>query len=212
MGVNQFTDLTAEEFERNFLTAIAVGDVAAVSEVPTPNVDIDWRREGAVTPVKNQGAMGYSAFFAATTSLESYRKIHGGPLEPINPEALYDKVGKTASPAVIFKFVIDHPGTVPVKIIDFKVGNNENDLLSGVTSVPTAVAITASGGFQSYKSGIFNGPCGGPTNHYVAIVGANDQAWILKNSWGTSWGEQGYMRIARGKNLCGIGMNPAWPL
>ena len=68
------------------------------------------------------------------------------------------------------------------------------------------VAVYASSAFQAYSGGIFqdsyttcsSSPCDyTPTNHAVALVGWNDAdgAWILRNSWGSSWGENGYMRI-----------------
>ena len=44
------------------------------------------------------------------------------------------------------------------------------------------------------------------SNHSVAVVGYNGDKnyWIIKNSWGTSWGESGYIRITLGKNMCGL--------
>ncbi len=63
-----------------------------------------------------------------------------------------------------------------------------------------AVAVTVAAGagaFMNYRSGVYNGCASGRTDHIVALVGWDDatQTWILKNSWGTSWGEEGYMRI-----------------
>jgi cathepsin L len=63
--------------------------------------------------------------------------------------------------------------------------------------------------FKNYRGGVFNGPCGTNPTQAVLIVGyiTNDRGsdfWIVKNSRGTSWGSQGYVFIARHKNLCGI--------
>jgi len=75
-------------------------------------------------------------------------------------------------------------------------------------------AVMATSAFSAYKSGIYedaniscdSNPCYyTPTNHAIALVGWDDNppeggggCWILRNSWGTSWGESGYMRIRYG--------------
>jgi C1A family cysteine protease len=61
--------------------------------------------------------------------------------------------------------------------------------------VATTVAVTRS--FQAYRGGVYNNCNGQVINHLVDIVGWDDsqQAWILRNSWGPTWGEEGYMRI-----------------
>lgn len=66
---------------------------------------------------------------------------------------------------------------------------------------PVSVTVTADNTFSSYKSGIFNACRNGQTNHMTNIVGWGKDYWIMRNSWGTGWGENGYMRIAIvGKN------------
>lgn len=69
--------------------------------------------------------------------------------------------------------------------------------------------------FQQYSSGIFNDDsCGHNLDHATLVVGwgiENDQEyWIMKNSWATTWGEKGYMRLAivDGKGNCGIQKQP----
>jgi len=64
---------------------------------------------------------------------------------------------------------------------------------------------------MNYKSGIFHG-CPenvGKMNHAVAVVGYGTEDgldyWLVKNSWGTDWGEKGFFRIQRGVKMCGIG-------
>lgn len=58
---------------------------------------------------------------------------------------------------------------------------------------------------ENYKSGIFKSHmCGKDIDHAVTIVGFTDSAWIVKNSWGSKWGMDGYIHIERGKNACGI--------
>ncbi len=58
--------------------------------------------------------------------------------------------------------------------------------------------------WKGYSSGVFN-DCGkvNDINHAVLIVGLRDGIWWVKNSGGLGWGEQGYMRLAKG-NMCGI--------
>jgi cathepsin L len=83
-------------------------------------------------------------------------------------------------------------------------------LASAVTNVPVAIAIQANQpAFQSYKSGVLTGTCGQRLDHGVLLVGyGTDNGldyWKVKNSWGTSWGEQGYIRIEKSsKDLCGV--------
>lgn len=56
--------------------------------------------------------------------------------------------------------------------------------------------------FIFYEGGIFSN-CAKTLNLAVLLVGKTDQYWKLQNSWGTDWGEEGYIRIASG-NTCGI--------
>ncbi|QCD87533.1 cathepsin L [Vigna unguiculata] len=85
--------------------------------------------------------------------------------------------------------------------------NNEDALEKAVANQPVSVAIDASGSdFQLYKSGVFTGSCGTELDHGVTAVGygVSDDGrkyWLVKNSWGTEWGEEGYIRMQRGKVL-----------
>ena len=86
-----------------------------------------------------------------------------------------------------------------------------NDVASIKTALytygPLDAAVYVTDAFQAYSGGVFNDlqtSCGTspcyytPTNHAIMLVGWDDAdgAWILRNSWGSSWGEGGYMRIA----------------
>jgi len=65
------------------------------------------------------------------------------------------------------------------------------------------------GPFQSYAGGIFQGCRSRRSNHAVSVVGYGSENgvdyWLIKNSWGTSYGEKGYIRLRRGTGECGIG-------
>lgn len=78
---------------------------------------------------------------------------------------------------------------------------------------PVAVSIDATEPFMSYKFGTYNGPCSsklGDGNHGVLIIGYTKTAWIVKNSWGKNWGEEGYAQIGKGHNVCGIANEPVF--
>ncbi|XP_043726340.1 vignain-like [Telopea speciosissima] len=98
----------------------------------------------------------------------------------------------------------------------------EISLMKAVANQPVSVAIDASGqAFQFYSEGVFTGPCGVELDHGVAAVGYGTtldgtKYWIVKNSWGADWGEQGYIRMKRGMfdigGLCGIALQASYPL
>ncbi|XP_014331560.1 cathepsin L1-like [Xiphophorus maculatus] len=97
---------------------------------------------------------------------------------------------------------------------------NELALQAAVASVgPVAVAVNAMlPSFHQYKGGLYNAPDCNPKliNHAVLVVGygtdRGQDYWLVKNSWGTAWGEGGFIRIARNKkNLCGIATLAVYP-
>ncbi|KAK3026059.1 hypothetical protein RJ639_042551 [Escallonia herrerae] len=100
--------------------------------------------------------------------------------------------------------------------------NDENALMKAVANQPVSVAIDAGGSnMQFYSEGVYNGDCGTELDHGVAIVGYGSaldgtKYWIVKNSWGPEWGEQGYIRMQRGvdaeEGLCGIAMEASYPI
>ncbi len=97
---------------------------------------------------------------------------------------------------------------------------DENALAVACASIgPISVAIDASkDSFQSYHSGVYYEPTCSPDalDHAVLVVGygtENDQDyWLVKNSWGSNWGEEGYIKMARNKeNNCGIASEAIYP-
>lgn len=95
--------------------------------------------------------------------------------------------------------------------------DDEDALKSAVSKQPVSVAIEADkSAFQLYKTGVFDSTaCGTQLDHGVLVVGYGtddgSDFWKVKNSWGATWGEEGYIRMARGKNMCGIAKQPSYP-
>jgi len=95
---------------------------------------------------------------------------------------------------------------------------DEAQLLAAATNQPISVAIEADqSAFQLYKSGVFDAKCGTNLDHGVLVVGYGTSTadyWIVKNSWGATWGDQGYIYMQRGvgkSGICGIAMEPSYP-
>jgi len=103
------------------------------------------------------------------------------------------------------------------------VAGSDNDALhAAVAQQPVSIAIEADqDGFQFYQSGVFTGDCGDALDHGVLAVGYNQTAnppyWIVKNSWGVSWGDQGYIYLVDdptlndGTGQCGLLSEPSYP-
>lgn len=99
--------------------------------------------------------------------------------------------------------------------------NDEGQLESAVAQQPVSVAIEADQpNFQFYKSGVFDAACGTQLDHGVLVVGYGADNgkpyWIVKNSWGEGWGNNGYIWIAKNiqkkEGQCGIAMQPSFPI
>lgn len=100
--------------------------------------------------------------------------------------------------------------------------NNQTALKIAVSQQPVSVAIEADTDvFQSYTSGVItSASCGTNIDHGVLVVGYGEEDgikyWLLKNSWGTSWGDEGYFKILRDEKdttegVCGIASQPSFP-
>merc|ERR1712214_449 len=89
---------------------------------------------------------------------------------------------------------------------------DEEELKKMLNDRPVAVAVDATP-FQFYSSGILDCRSFHSLNHAVFAVGYNDGSdFIVRNSWGASWGENGYVRVGMGGNPCGIADYPAYAI
>lgn len=99
---------------------------------------------------------------------------------------------------------------------------DEKALKKAVAYQPVSVAIEASGmALQLYESGVFTGECGTNLDHGVVVVGYGSENgvdyWLVRNSWGAGWGEDGYFKMERNlrrsrAGKCGIAMEASYPV
>jgi C1A family cysteine protease len=263
MGINQFTDLTPDEFKSQYVgemerySAGSYGCNIFKSSSATGLPDeVDWRNRNAVTSVKDQGQCGSCWTFSSTGAIEGAWAISTGKLINLSEQELVDcakgvKYGSMGCSGGqmegAFKYVISngqcsdesypytsgvtqdsgtcHSCSSVAKITSCSDVNpsDQLSLKAAVAQQPVSVAIEADTRyFQYYSGGILTSTsCGTNLDHGVLVVGYGTEKgqnyWIVKNSWGSTWGESGYIRIARSDStndagICGISLSPSFPI
>ncbi|CAG9840525.1 unnamed protein product [Diabrotica balteata] len=91
-------------------------------------------------------------------------------------------------------------------------GNNICSINNAAKVGPISVLVAAKLWTDNYMGGVYNNTNCGRIDHAVLAVGYTDEYFIVKNSWGTQWGENGYIRIARGNNICSINNAGVYPV
>lgn len=120
------------------------------------------------------------------------------------------------------KFSKQTVGATDKGFVDIPSGDEEAMKQAVATVGPVSIAIDASHeSFQFYSSGVYyEQECDSQNlDHGVLVVGygtdkeTNQDYWLVKNSWGTSWGDQGFIKMARNKqNSCGVATSSSYPL
>ncbi|KAF7058364.1 hypothetical protein CFC21_065439 [Triticum aestivum] len=263
LGLNQFSDLTDDEFLEMHLgyrhqrgvdyapvAAVNMSKAAAGQFQDTPD-SMDWRAQGALTQVKNQLSCGSCWAFAAVAATEGLVKIATGDLISMSEQQVLDCTGgaNTCNAGDInaaLRYVAASGGLQPEAAYAYNgqqgacrsggvmpnsvasVGaprwatlyGDEGALQELAASQPVAVGVEASDpDFRHYMSGVYSGSssCGQRLNHAVTVVGygadgSGQEYWVVKNQWGTGWGEAGYMRLSRGNGAnCGIATYAYYP-
>lgn len=214
--------------------------------------ELDYRRQGIVSRVKDQGACGSCWAFATTGALES-RLAQQGRQFLLSEQDLIDCSGRYGNHGcsgglmnAALRYVRDRgimlardypytgkegrcrhrPDQVVTRCrtpMTLPRGNEAMLRVALALSGPLPVAIDAGPrSFHSYKSGVYNDPdCRNSPrslNHAVLLVGygttkTGGDFWLLKNSWGRSWGDNGYIKMARNlNNQCGVASFAVLPI
>ncbi|XP_066923674.1 procathepsin L-like [Clytia hemisphaerica] len=254
LKINHFGDYTNLEFRAQMngyrtMNSTGASTFMRPAHLQAPQ-EVDWRQQGYVTPVKNQGQCGSCWAFSTTGSLEGQHFKKTGQLVSLSEQNLVDCSGEEGNNGCngglmdyAFRYIqkdgIDTEESYPYTAQDgtckFSKSNvgatvsgytdvsrgDENALRDAIASVgPISVAIDASHrSFQFYSTGVYYEPQCSSTrlDHGVLAVGyGSDNGqdyWLVKNSWGMSWGSEGYIKMRRNYyNNCGVASQASYPL
>lgn len=261
LGINQFADMTFEEFAAMNSVNYSIAKVPEIvpfnpimkqhepsGELPA---SFDWRDFGSVSGVKDQKSCGSCYALSAMSAIESLLHIKTGKMIDLSVQEIIDCAGDFETWGCYGGFdhrVIDYvleKGGVSLaddysyeekqgkcrksdyQQVEFALKGyggvkpyDEDELKKAVATVgPIAISLDINHeSFMRYSNGIYQEEdCDYITNHAALLVGYGSEDavdyWIVKNSFGTTWGEFGYIRIVRNSNNdCGITKHPLYPI
>ena len=256
LGMNSFGDMENHEIVaifNGYRQELKNGSSKEVFTV-NPNIkaasSVDWRQQGAVTPIKNQGQCGSCWSFSATGSLEGQHFLKNKQLVSLSEQNLVDcstlygnhgcegglmdnafryikangGIDTEASYPYqahneLCRFQAQNVGATDDGYVDIPRGDEEALTQAIGTVGPISVAIDASKStFHYYHQGVYSDSLCSSTklDHGVLAVGYGTQDgqdyYIVKNSWGESWGNEGYILMSRNNdNNCGIATQASYP-
>ena len=255
LGITPYADMSHEEWRDSmgfhaFPSRYSCQTYEGSYDGELPS-SVDWRKNNAVTPVKNQEQCGSCWAFSTTGAVEGAWAISTGNLVSLSEQQLVDcstSYGNHGCNGGLmdygFKYIMDNgicteseypykavggscqttcEASVEISSCRDVASKNQAELQKAVAQTPVSVAIEADTRvFQLYTGGVITGSsCGTNLDHGVLVVGYGSQDnvdyWLVKNSWGSSWGENGYVKIERSSSVndvgvCGIATTPSFPV
>jgi len=254
-GMNQFTDLSSEEFASRYLHRQAT--TLNLTKKEFLHVDnfkaesVNWCDQGHCTPVKDQGQCGSCWAFGGVEMLESDFSIRYGKLYELSTQQVTscdtNDGGCAGGNAVNAWAYANATGGIEEakyypytsgstrqtgscdssKVVDRVVSacesywislgsSDEQNMITDIPLTPLSVAVAADY-WQFYESGVVSSTdgCGPnsqyPIDHNVQVTGFNAEGnyYIVRNSWGTGWGNAGFIYIEAGSDVCGIAQETA---
>ena len=237
-GVTPFADMTEAEIESMLgfnSTDVPANENDEPREIH-PEFNLGANHQSKFGPAKTQGPTPSSWAFTAVAVLEGHTSIINGQYTSLSEQQVVDctegsvqdegshqkaleaiqKTQHLATAADIpFTFKDgntcnkDHKNALPFKITGVQKASGDDGLAAALANGPVGTGIGVDRKFMSYRSGVYSDRgCMNYNNHIVTTVGYTDSYWIVRNSWGPRWGENGYIKFTRQvTNMCNIANN-----
>jgi len=208
-------------------------DVYEQAEV-NPKFNLGANHQSRYGPAKNQANTNACWAFAATAVLEGHTSIKNRRYTALSEQEVADctsgstvarggmhnkaleavrRTGHLATSASYpftyrdgYSCNTRHQNALPFRITGVYKVNGDNGLAAALSAGPVAVGMGFDRQLSAYRGGVYsNRSCMSVQNHAVTAVGYTSSYWIVRNSYGTGWGERGHVRFTRSfQNMCHI--------